>query len=116
MPAINRRRGSAAILMRGLSGGAPFCSGGNLRIGSANALLLSWWFAGGILDGVAHVFLDLFQLGQQAMGVGRIDAVECGGRQFGAQPAQFAEQRAGGLAQIEPVDAAVAVVAAALAP
>ena len=50
------------------------------------------------------------------MGVGRIDAFERGRGQFGAQPAQFAEQRARGLAQIKPVDAAVGLVAAALDP
>jgi hypothetical protein len=94
MPAINRRRGSAAILVRGLRGGLPFCSGGNLR----------------------HVFLDRFQLGEQAMRVSRIDAFERGRRQFGAQPAQFAEQRTRSLAQIEPVDAAVGIVAAAFNP
>src|SRR5258708_3403008 len=70
----------------------------------------------GVLDGVAHVFLDGFELVEQAVGVGRTDALQRRGGQFGAQAAQFAEQRAGGLAQIKPVDAAVGLVAAALDP
>src|SRR5260370_34120721 len=115
MPAINRRRGSAASLVRGL-GGLPFCSGGNLRTGSAIALLLLWRFTGWILNGVAHVFLDRFQLVEQAMGVGRIDAFERGRRQLRTQPAQFAQQRTRSLAQIEAVDAAVGIVAAAFDP
>src|SRR6267154_5067072 len=106
MAAIKRRRGSAAILIRGF-GGLPFWSGGNFRTGSAKALLLLRRFTGWILNGVAHVFLDRFQLLEQAMGVGRIDAFERGSGQLGTQPAQLAQQRACGLAQIEAVDAAV---------
>src|SRR5260370_30220009 len=100
MAAIKRRRGSAAILIRGF-GGLPFCSGGNFRTGSANALLLLRRFTGWILNGVAHVFLDRFELVEQAMGVGWIDAFERGRRQLGAQPAQFTQQRTRSLAQIE---------------
>src|SRR5260370_660626 len=111
MAAIKRRRGSAAILIRGF-GGLPFWSGGNFRTGSAKALLLLWRFTGWILNGVAHVFLDRFQLVEQAMSIGRIDAFERGRRQLGAQPAQFAQQRTRGLAQVEAVDAAVGIVAA----
>src|ERR1700759_1642666 len=114
MPAISRRRGSAASFFGG-EAGLAFCSGGNLRTGSAILLfflgkffgrLVSW-----ILDRVADVLLDRFQLGEQAMRIGGIDAVERGRSEFGAQAGQFAEQRPCGLAQIEPVDAAVAVVA-----
>src|SRR5260370_37060790 len=82
-------------------GGLPFCSSGNLRTGSDIALLLLWRFTGWILNGVAHVFLDRFQLVEQAMGVGRIDAFERGRRQLRTQPAQFAQQRTRSLAQVE---------------
>src|SRR5476649_400900 len=74
MPASSRRRGSVASLIRGLTGGLAFCSGGNFSTGSAIALLLLRWFARRILDRVADVFLDRFQLREQAMGVGRVDA------------------------------------------
>src|ERR1700737_346658 len=106
MPAISRRRGSAASLIRGLTGGAPFCSGGNFRIGSAIALLLLRWRARWILNGVADVCLVGFQLREQAVRIGRIDALERGRGQLRAQPAQFSQQLAPGLAQIEAVDAA----------
>src|SRR5260370_23044261 len=115
MAAIKRRRGSAAILIRGF-GGLPCLSGRNFRTGSAKALLLLWRFTGWILNGVAHVFLDRFQLVEQAMGVGRIDAFERGRRQLGAQPAQFAQQRARSLAQIEAVFAAGGIVAPVFGP
>jgi len=87
-----------------------------LITGSAIALLLSGRFAGWGLDGIADVFLDDFELGEQAVGIGRIDAFQRGRGQFGAQPCELGEQRARGLAQIETVDAAVVVVAAALDP
>src|SRR3979411_3239549 len=116
MPAINRRRGSAAIFTRGCAGGLPFCSGGNFSTGSAIALFLPWRFPRGRLYRLAHVFLDRFQLREQAQAVGRIDAFKRGRRQFGAQASELAEQGTRGLAQIEPVDAAVAVVAAAFDP
>src|SRR5580693_10734207 len=102
MPAISRRRGSAASLVCGLAE-LPFCSGGNFRIGSAIALLLSRRFPRSVLNGVTHVFLDGFELSQKAVGVGRIDAFERGCCEFGAQPAQFAKQRTSGLLQVEPV-------------
>src|SRR3954466_8051235 len=114
--ASRRRRGWAAALAAGCSGGLAFCSAGNFSTGSAIALLLFLSFFVGALDGVANVFLDGFELSEQAVRVGRIDAFKRGRRQFGPQPAQFAEQRARRLAQIEPVDAAVAVIAAALDP
>src|SRR3954453_14803435 len=113
-PASSRRRGSAAIFFGEGAGGTPFCSTGNFSTGSAIALLLFLSFFVGALDSVANVFLDGFEVSEQTLRVGRIDAFERGRRQFGAQPAQFAEQRTRGLAQIEPVDAAVAVIAAAL--
>src|SRR3982074_209068 len=115
MPAINRRRGSAAILVRGF-GGLPVWSGGNFRTGSAIALLLLRRFTGWILNGVAHVFLDRFQLVEQAMRGGWSDAFERGPRQLGTQPAQLAQQRTRSLAQIEAVAAAVGIVAAAFDP
>src|SRR4051794_24769328 len=115
-PASRRRRGSAAIFFGAGAGGTPFCSAGNFSTGSAIALLLFLSFFVGALDGLANVFLDGFELSEQAVRVGRVDAFECRRRQFGPQPAQFAEQRARRLAQIEPVDAAVAIVAAALDP
>src|SRR3954447_18141304 len=108
-PASRRRRGSAAIFFEG-AGGTAFCSAGNFNTGSAIALLLFLSFFVGALDGVANVLLDGFELAEQAVCVGRIDALQRGRRQFGAQPAQFAKQRARRLAQIEPVDAAVAVI------
>src|ERR1700748_1664099 len=115
MPAIRRRRGSAASLMRGFAGGAPFCSGGNFRTGSAIALLLSGFACGG-LDGVSYIFLDLFQLGEQPKGIGRVDAVKRGGGEFGAQPRELAEQRASRLEQMRSIGASVARVAAPLDP
>src|SRR5882757_11367709 len=105
MPASNRRRGSAASFGRGVAS-APFCSGGNLRTGSANALLLSGRFAGRILDRIANVFLDRFKLGEQAVGIGRIDAFQRSRGELRAQAGELAQQRARGLAQIEAVDAA----------
>src|ERR1700709_1537194 len=115
-PASRRRRGSAATFFGSLSGGTPFCSAGNFSTGSAIALVFLLRFFIRALDGVANVFLDGFELSEQPMRVGRVDAFKRGRRQFGAQPAQFAEQRARGLAQIQPVDASVAIVAAALDP
>src|SRR5258707_12303087 len=115
MPAIRRRRGSAASFGRGVVG-APFCSGGNLRTGSAIALFLSRRLADGILDRVTNVLLDLFELREQAVGIRRIDALQRGRGKFGAQPGQLAEQRTGGLLQVETVDATVGFVAAALDP
>ena len=50
-----------------------------------------------MLDRAANVFLDLVELGEQAVGIGRIDAVKRGGRQFGAKPGELAEQRAAAL-------------------
>src|SRR5207253_4207519 len=111
IPAIRRRRGSAAILVRGFGEGLAFWSGGNFSTGSAIVLFLPRRFARRSLYRVAHVFLDGFQLNKQTVGVCGVDALERGRRQLGAQPAQLAEQWARGLAQIEPVDAAVAVVA-----
>src|SRR5882724_10629142 len=116
MPAISRRRGSAASFGRAGEAGLAFCSGGNLSTGSANALLLSGRFAGRILDRVANVFLDRFELGEQAVGVSGVDAFQRGRRQFGAQAPELAQQRTRRLLQIEPVDAAVGLVAAALDP
>src|ERR1700730_6080029 len=115
MPAISRRRGSAASFTRGFAGGAPFCSGGNLRTGSAIALLLSRFACGG-LDGVSYIFLDLFQLCEQLMSIGGMNAVERGRGEFGAQAREPAEQRASGLQQVETVDAAVGGIAAPLDP
>src|SRR4051812_31539689 len=114
--ASRRRRGSAAIFFGELSGGTPFCSAGNFSTGSAIVLLLFLSFFVGALDGVANVFLDGFELSEQAVRVGRVDALERRRRQLGAQSAQFAEQRPCRLAQIEPVDTAVGIVAAALDP
>src|SRR4029078_7141465 len=92
MPAISRRRGSAASFGRAAgAAGLPFCSGGNLRTGSANALLLSG-FAGRILDRGANVFLDGLQLGEQAVGIGGIDAFQCGGGELRAQAGERAAQ------------------------
>src|SRR3954449_5976609 len=117
MPAISRRRGSAASFGRASgAAGAPFCSGGNLSTGSAIALLLSRRFVRRMLDRVANVFLDLVELGEQAVGIGGVDAVERGGRQFGAKPGELAEQGTRGLTQIKAVDAAVFFVAAAFDP
>src|SRR6478735_12483482 len=116
MPAISRRRGSAASFGRAAgAAGLPFCSGGNLSTGSANALLLSG-FAGRILDRVANVFLDQVELGEHAMSIGGIDALQRGRGQFRAQPGELAEQRARRLLQIEAVDAAVGLIAAPLDP
>src|SRR3954468_18725751 len=117
MPAISRRRGSAARFGRGVGSAAfcsaALCSGGNLSTGSAIALFFPGWFAGRILDRVANVFLDRFELGEQAVGVGGIDAFQRGRRQFGAQAAELAQQWARGLLEIEAVDATVGLVAAA---
>src|SRR5215813_13618862 len=104
MPASRRRLGSAASFTRGLAGGAPFCSGGNFRTGSAIALLLSG-FACGALDGVSYILFDHFQLSEQPMGIGWMNAAERGRGEFGAQPRELAEQRAAGLQEIEAVDA-----------
>src|SRR6267154_4155730 len=102
MPAISRRRGSAASFGRAAGvAGMPFCSGGNLRTGSANALFLSGRFAGRILDRVANVFLDRFELCEQAVGVSGIDAFQRGRGEFRAEPSELAEQRTRGLLQIE---------------
>src|SRR5436190_2721159 len=105
MPAISRRRGSAASFGRAGVAGLAFCSGANLRTGSANALFLSGRFAGRVLDRVANVFLDQVELGEQAVGVGGIDAFQRGRGEFRAQARKLAEQRARGLLQIEAVDA-----------
>src|SRR4030088_1771589 len=115
MPAIRRRRGSAASFGRGVVG-APFCSGGNLRTGSAIALFLSRRLADGILDRVTNVLLDLFELGEQAVGIRGIDAFQRGRGEFGAQPGKLAEQGTGGLLQIKTLKAAVGLVAASLYP
>ena len=64
-----------------------------------------------MLDRVANVLLDPVELVEKAMGVGGVDAVERGRRQFGAKPGELAEQGTRGLAQIEAVDAAVVLVA-----
>src|SRR6185295_16961241 len=117
MPAISRRRGSAASFGRGSGdAGLPFCSGGNLSTGSAIALLLSRRFVRRMLDRVANVLLDQVELVEQAVGIGGVDAVERGRREFGAEPGQLAEQGTRGLAQIKTVDAAVVLVAAAFDP
>src|SRR3954451_14733435 len=98
MPAISRRRGSAASFGRAVgAAGLPFCSGANLRTGSANALFLSGRFAGRVLDRVANVFLDRFELGEQAVGISGIDALQRGRGEFRAQPGELAEQRTCGL-------------------
>src|SRR5215213_10233315 len=117
MPAIKRRRGPAASFGRDVGdAGLFFCSGGNLSTGSAIALLLSRRFVRRMLDRVANVFLDQVELGEQAVGIGGVDAVKRRRRQFGAKPGELAEQGTRGLAQIEPVDAAVFFVAAAFDP
>src|SRR4029453_248340 len=104
MPAISRRRGSAASFGRDSGdAGLPFCSGGNLSTGSAITLLLSRRFVRRVLDRVANVLLDQVELVEQGVRTGRVDAVERGRRQFGAQPGKLAEQRARGLAQIEAI-------------
>src|SRR6185369_15856218 len=92
------------------------CSGWNLSTGSAITRLLSRRFVRRMLDRVANVLLDQVELGEQAVGIGGIDAVERGCRQFGAQPGELAEQGPRGLAQIEAVDAAVFFIAAAFDP
>src|SRR6185312_2577953 len=116
MPAISRRRGSAASFLVGRPEGAPFCSGGNLRTGSAIALLLLGRFGFMTLNGVTHVFLDGFELGEKPVGVGGIDSLQRSGGQLQAEARELGEQRAGRLLQIETVDAAVVLVAAALDP
>src|ERR1700760_4139363 len=104
-----RRRGAPASLVRAGPCGAPFCSGGNLRTGSAIALLLLVIDAFA-LDGVAHIFLDGLQLGETAMSIGAVDALERGRRELRTQAAQFAEQRPRGLAQIKTVDPAIGFI------
>src|SRR5438270_6259713 len=99
-----RERGLLAAAWSGCSGGVAFCSAGNFSTGSAIALLLFLSFLVCALDGVAHVFLDGLELRQQPVRIGRIDASQRSGGKFRAQPAQFAEQRPRGLAQIQPVD------------
>ena len=69
-----------------------------------------------MLDRVANVLLDQVELGEKTVGVGGVDAVERGRRQFGAKPGELAEQGTRGLAQIKAVDAAVVLVAAAFDP
>src|SRR2546421_12272784 len=114
MPAISRRRGSAASFGR-VSGdaGLPFCSGGNLSTGSAIALFLSRRFVRRMLDRVANVLLDQVELVEKAVGISGVDALERGRRQFGAKPGELAEQGTRGLAQVEAVDAAGGLVAPA---
>src|SRR3954454_20884755 len=90
-PASRRRRGSAAIFFGEVVGGTPFCSAGNFNTGSAIALLLFLSFFVGALDGVANVFLDGYELSEQALRLRWVDAFQRGRRQFGAQFAQFAE-------------------------
>src|SRR2546423_6231153 len=92
MPASNRRRGSAAILVLVFAGGLPFCSGGNFSTGSAIALFLPWRFPLPILNGGAHVFLDGLELRQQAVGVRGIDALECSGGPVRGEARSFAER------------------------
>src|SRR5258705_6942567 len=117
MPAIRRRRGSAASFGRDVGDtGLFFCSGGNLSTGSAITLLLSRRFVRRMLDRVANVLLDQVELGEQAVGIGRVDALQRGRGEFGAQPSELAEQGTRDLAQIEAVDAAVVLVAAAFDP
>src|SRR6202140_808081 len=116
MPAISRRRGTAAILVRGFGEGLAFCSGGNFSTGSAIVLFLPRRLLRRILYSVAHVFLDRLQLGEQTVGVCGIDALERGRGQLRAESAQLAEQRTRSLAQIKPIDAAVGIVAAAFDP
>src|SRR5258705_1923332 len=102
MPAIRRRRGSAASFGRDVGDtGLFFCSGGNLSTGSAITLLLSRRFVRRMLDRVANVLLDQVELSEQAVGVGGIDAVERCGRQVGAKPGEACEQGTRRLAQIE---------------
>src|SRR4051812_40990884 len=116
MPAISRRRGSAASFGRAGAAGLPFCLGADFSTGSAHALFLSGRFAGRVLDRVTDVFLDRFELCEQAVSIGRIDALQRGRGEFGAEACELAQQRTCGLLQIEPVDAAVGLVAAALDP
>src|SRR3978361_543636 len=117
MPAVKLRRGGAETgVASGACDGLPCCSGGIFKTGSAISLLLFGRLVGRILNGVAHVLFDRFQLRQQAMGVGRADALKRGRRGVGARPRQFAEQWPRGLAQIQSVDAPVRIVATALDP
>src|SRR3954468_18926550 len=117
MPAISRRRGSAASFGRDSGdAGLAFCSGGNLSTGSAIALFLSRRFVRRMLDRVANVLLDQVELVEKAVGVGGADAVERRRRQFGAKPGPRAVQRQARPAQLEAVDAAVVLVAAAFDP
>src|SRR5262245_17593608 len=115
MPAATPR-GFVAVGSLGPAG-LVFCSGGNLRTGSAIALLLAarrLRFGG--LNRVAHVVLDHFQLSEHAMCIGWADALERCRGEFGAQPGQLAEQGPRRLAQVKPVDAAVGLVTAPLDP
>src|SRR3954452_461801 len=111
-----RRRGLLAAAWSGCRGGLAFCSAGNFSTGSAIALLLFLSFLICALDGVADVFLDGLELRQQPMRIGWIDTIQRGGREFRAQPAQLTEQRPRCFPQIQPVDAAVGLVAAPLDP
>src|SRR6201986_3756384 len=113
-PDIRVRRGAASTLLG--SAERPFCSGGNLRTGSAITWFFLGWFAGGRLDRVPNVLLDLLQLGEQTVRVGGGDSLQRGRGYFGAQSAQFPEQWPRCLAQIEPVDATVGGVAASFDP
>src|SRR3954466_4108747 len=84
--ASRRRRGSAAIFFGEVSGGTPFCSAGNFSTGSAIALFFLLRFFIRALDRVANVFLDGFELPEQALRVRRVDAFQRGRREFRAQP------------------------------
>src|SRR3954468_19400658 len=97
----NPRRGLLAAAWSGCSGGLAFCSAGNFSTGSAIALLLFLSFLVCALDGGADVFLDGLKLREQPVRIGRIDASQRSGGEFRAQPAQLAEQRPRGLAQIQ---------------
>src|SRR2546423_8875565 len=69
-----------------------------------------------MLDRVANVLLDQVELVEKAVGISGVDALERGRRQFGAKPGELAEQGTRGLAQVEAVVAAGALVAAAAPP
>src|ERR1700710_1712898 len=86
-PASRRRRGSAATFFGEVSGGTPFCSAGNFSTGSAIARFFLLGFFIRALDGVANVFLDGFELSEQAVRVGRADALQRGCGELGAQSA-----------------------------
>src|SRR5262249_6129752 len=108
--ASSRRRGSAASFLVGRPEGAPFCSGGNFNTGSAIALFFLLRVRLKVLDRSAHVFLDGFELREQAVGVRRTDAVERRRGELRAEPRELAEQLTSGLAQIEAVDPSVVLV------